>query len=25
MVSHDPKTVEEFPTVHGMRDGRFLD
>jgi putative ABC transport system ATP-binding protein len=25
MVSHDPKTVEEFPTVHGMRDGRFVD
>jgi putative ABC transport system ATP-binding protein len=25
MVSHDPKTVEEFPTVHGMRDGRFID
>jgi putative ABC transport system ATP-binding protein len=25
MVSHDPKTVEEFPTVHAMRDGRFTD
>jgi putative ABC transport system ATP-binding protein len=25
MVSHDPKTVEEFPTIHGMRDGRFID
>ena len=25
MVSHDPKTVEVFPTVHGMRDGRFVD
>jgi putative ABC transport system ATP-binding protein len=25
MVSHDPKTVEGFPTVHGMRDGRFID
>jgi putative ABC transport system ATP-binding protein len=24
MVSHDPKTVEEFPTIHGMRDGRFV-
>ena len=24
MVSHDPKTVEVFPTVHVMRDGRFL-
>ena len=23
MVSHDPKTVEVFPTVHAMRDGRF--
>ena len=23
MVSHDPKTVEVFPTVHSMRDGRF--
>ncbi len=23
MVSHDPKTVEIFPTVHSMRDGRF--
>ena len=21
MVSHDPKTVEVFPTVHAMRDG----
>jgi putative ABC transport system ATP-binding protein len=25
MVSHDPKTVEVFPTVHTMRDGRFID
>ena len=25
MVSHDPKTVEVFPTVHTMRDGRFVD
>src|SRR5213594_1392188 len=25
MVSHDPKTVEVFPTVHVMRDGRFID
>jgi putative ABC transport system ATP-binding protein len=25
MVSHDPKTVEVFPTVYSMRDGRFLD
>ena len=25
MVSHDPKTVEIFPTVHTMRDGRFID
>jgi putative ABC transport system ATP-binding protein len=25
MVSHDPKTVELFPTVHAMRDGRFVD
>ena len=24
MVSHDPKTVEVFPTVYAMRDGRFL-
>jgi len=24
MVSHDPKTVELFPTVHAMRDGRFV-
>ena len=24
MVSHDPKTVEVFPTVHVMRDGRFV-
>ena len=24
MVSHDPKTVEVFPTVHEMRDGRFV-
>ena len=24
MVSHDPKTVELFPTVYSMRDGRFL-
>jgi putative ABC transport system ATP-binding protein len=23
MVSHDPKTVEVFPTIHAMRDGRF--
>jgi putative ABC transport system ATP-binding protein len=23
MVSHDPKTVEVFPTVYSMRDGRF--
>ena len=25
MVSHDPKMVEIFPTVHAMRDGRFVD
>src|SRR5213594_4460641 len=25
MVSHDPKTVEVFPVVHVMRDGRFID
>jgi len=25
MVSHDPKTVEVFPEVHSMRDGRFVD
>jgi putative ABC transport system ATP-binding protein len=25
MVSHDPKTVEVFPTVHAMRDGRFVE
>jgi putative ABC transport system ATP-binding protein len=25
MVSHDPKTVEGFPVVHTMRDGRFVD
>jgi ABC-type lipoprotein export system ATPase subunit len=25
MVSHDPKTVEVFPTVYAMRDGRFLE
>ena len=25
MVSHDPKTVELFPEVHAMRDGRFVD
>jgi putative ABC transport system ATP-binding protein len=25
MVSHDPKTVEVFPTVHAMRDGQFID
>ena len=25
MVSHDAKTVEVFPTVHAMRDGRFVD
>ena len=24
MVSHDPKTVEVFPIVYSMRDGRFL-
>jgi putative ABC transport system ATP-binding protein len=24
MVSHDPKTVEVFPTVYSMRDGKFL-
>jgi putative ABC transport system ATP-binding protein len=24
MVSHDPKMVEGFPTVHAMRDGRFV-
>src|SRR5213592_41936 len=24
MVSHDPKTVEGFPTVHTMRDGLFV-
>jgi putative ABC transport system ATP-binding protein len=24
MVSHDPKTVEVFPIVHVMRDGRFV-
>jgi putative ABC transport system ATP-binding protein len=24
MVSHDAKMVEVFPTVHAMRDGRFL-
>jgi putative ABC transport system ATP-binding protein len=24
MVSHDPKTVEYFPTVYGMRDGLFV-
>jgi putative ABC transport system ATP-binding protein len=24
MVSHDPKTVEVFPTVHAMRDGQFV-
>jgi putative ABC transport system ATP-binding protein len=24
MVSHDPKTVEIFPIVHAMRDGRFV-
>jgi ABC-type lipoprotein export system ATPase subunit len=24
MVSHDPKTVEVFPTVYSMRDGQFL-
>ena len=24
MVSHDPKTVEVFPTVYAMRDGQFL-
>ena len=25
MVSHDPKMAEVFPTVHAMRDGRFVD
>src|SRR5436190_3999450 len=25
MVSHDPKTVEVFPVVHVMRDGRFVE
>jgi len=25
MVSHDPKMVDVFPTVHAMRDGRFVD
>jgi putative ABC transport system ATP-binding protein len=25
MVSHDAKTVEVFPEVHAMRDGRFVD
>jgi putative ABC transport system ATP-binding protein len=25
MVSHDPKIAEQFPIVHGMRDGRFID
>jgi putative ABC transport system ATP-binding protein len=24
MVSHDPKTVEHFPTVFSMRDGQFV-
>ena len=24
LVSHDPKTVEHFPTVYAMRDGRFV-
>jgi putative ABC transport system ATP-binding protein len=24
LVSHDPKTVQEFPTVYAMRDGRFV-
>jgi len=24
MVSHDPKTVEHFPTVYTMRDGQFV-
>ena len=24
MVSHDPKTVDVFPIVHAMRDGRFV-
>jgi putative ABC transport system ATP-binding protein len=24
LVSHDHKTVEHFPTVYGMRDGRFV-
>ena len=25
MVSHDPKTVEVFPIVYSMRDGRFVE
>jgi putative ABC transport system ATP-binding protein len=25
MVSHDPKTVEVFPIMHAMRDGRFVE
>jgi putative ABC transport system ATP-binding protein len=24
LVSHDPKTVEHFPTVYSMRDGQFV-
>jgi len=24
LVSHDPKTVEYFPTVYSMRDGHFV-
>ena len=24
MVSHDPKMVDVFPIVYGMRDGRFV-
>jgi ABC-type lipoprotein export system ATPase subunit len=24
LVSHDPKTVEHFPTVYAMRDGQFV-
>ena len=24
IVSHDPKTVEVFPTVHARRDRRFV-
>ena len=25
MVSHDPKIVEQFPKVHSMRDGQFVE